>query len=456
MAKFGSAYVYFSKLKLQNVRSFAEEQILDLTDAKGRPARWTLILGENGVGKTTLLQCLALMRPIPSVPRSAKTNAPKPDWIEPSALFARENEEIVALVRAGETHAFLAAELSTGKRLAVTNGRGGKIRTQVSISLEKNRELEKADPMPLRRPNFTEPLVVGYSAARHVPSGAAERVDAALDPTASLFDPSLELADAKAILEELDYAAYKKQPHAKELLDAIKTTLAMLLPDIPDAAAITLYGPATPGSGDQKTGIRVTTPYGEVPLAALSLGYQTMTAWAIDLAWRLYRHYPKAKNPLEEPAIVLIDELDLHLHPRWQRQLRKHISEAFPQVQFIATAHSPLLAQSYLDTNIAVVRLEDDHAVIINDPEVVKTWRLDELVTSALYEVDSPYSPAIEEALQRRTTLLQKKRLSPSETKELSDLEQMVAALSTVPSAEDREASEIIRRAAQLIASKQA
>jgi predicted ATP-binding protein involved in virulence len=195
----------------------------------------------------------------------------------------------------------------------------------------------------------------------------------------------------------------------------------------------------------------VTTPYGEVPLEALSLGYQTMTAWAVDLAWRMYRYYPEADNPLAQPAIVLIDELDLHLHPRWQRQLRNHISDTFRQVQFIATAHSPLLAQSYLDTNLAIVRQEGGQAVIVNDPQVVKTWRLDELIASALYEVDSPYSPSIEDALHRRTALLQKRRLTAAEEAELRKLEAMVASLSTVPTVEDREASDIIRRAAQLI-----
>ena len=51
--------IYFSSLELENVRCFGERQVLELTDERGRPARWTLILGENGVGKTTLLECLA-------------------------------------------------------------------------------------------------------------------------------------------------------------------------------------------------------------------------------------------------------------------------------------------------------------------------------------------------------------------------------------------------------------
>src|SRR3954454_7249599 len=57
--------LYFTSLEIENVRCFAATQSLDLTGANKKPARWTLILGDNGVGKTTLLQCLAWMRPVP-------------------------------------------------------------------------------------------------------------------------------------------------------------------------------------------------------------------------------------------------------------------------------------------------------------------------------------------------------------------------------------------------------
>ena len=56
--------VYFTKLELENIRSFSERQELKLVNDAGFPARWTLIVGDNGVGKTTLLQCLARMRPV--------------------------------------------------------------------------------------------------------------------------------------------------------------------------------------------------------------------------------------------------------------------------------------------------------------------------------------------------------------------------------------------------------
>ena len=124
------------------------------------------------------------------------------------------------------------------------------------------------------------------------------------------------------------------------------------------------------------------TKDGEVPLRQLSLGYQTMLAWVADLGWRLFAHYPNSKYPLQGPAIVLIDEIDLHMHPNWQRQIRERLTRNFPNVQFNGTAHSPLMAQAFLDANLAVVMRENDHSIIVNDPEVVANWRVDQIATS--------------------------------------------------------------------------
>jgi ABC-type branched-subunit amino acid transport system ATPase component len=63
--------IYFKRLTLSNVRSFGDEQYLDMCDNEGRPSQWTLILGENGVGKTTILQCLASMCPVAAVSAKA-------------------------------------------------------------------------------------------------------------------------------------------------------------------------------------------------------------------------------------------------------------------------------------------------------------------------------------------------------------------------------------------------
>jgi len=426
MATKRSPFVYFARLRLTNVKSFGVTQELDLTDRSGRPARWTLLLGDNGVGKTTLLQCVALMRPVLSNTRYA-SNAPEPDRVQ-AALASRENSDIAALARIGSSRVKLEAEMVSGRRLSGGGGKPTPLRTTVDIHMKAEKLSTFKAPL-VKVPGFTEPLVIGYSAARHMSYGRGEPEPASDDPAESLFDPSIELADAEEILQRLDYAAAKSNVRARALLKRLKEALARLLPDVSHQSDIVIYGPPTPGFEDGKTGVRVKTHYGEVPLSSLSLGYQTTTAWAVDLAWKLFQKYPESTDPLREPAIVLIDEIDLHLHPLWQREFRPMVSEFFPEVQFIATAHSPLMAQSYLDTNIVVLARRRDHVEIENDPAIVRNWGLDEVVTSDLFGLTSAYGPEIDAMIRERTALLRLGNRSAGQRARLLELQEAIEAL---------------------------
>lgn len=75
----------------------------------------------------------------------------------------------------------------------------------------------------------------------------------------------------------------------------------------------------------------------------LSDGERGMLALVLDLARRLSQANPELDNPLQGKAVVLIDEIGLHLHPRWQRTIVQRLTSTFPNCQFIATTHSPLV-----------------------------------------------------------------------------------------------------------------
>ena len=80
----------------------------------------------------------------------------------------------------------------------------------------------------------------------------------------------------------------------------------------------------------------------ELDVGQLSDGERGMLALVLDLARRLSQANPSLDDPLSEGhALVLIDELDLHLHPKWQRQIVHKLTKTFPRCQFIATTHSP-------------------------------------------------------------------------------------------------------------------
>jgi predicted ATP-binding protein involved in virulence len=192
------------------------------------------------------------------------------------------------------------------------------------------------------------------------------------------------------------------------------------------------------------------TPFGWVQLSSLGLGYRTMIAWMVDLAVRLFKRYPDSEDPLAEPAIVLVDEIDLHMHPKWQRDIMQFLTDRFPNTQFIVTAHSPLVVQAAQDANIVLLRREGDRVVIDNNPEIIDNWRVDQVLTS-VFEIPSARPPQIEKLLAERQEILSKPKISKADKAKLKELEEKIGALPTAETPDDIKAMDIIRRAAKLL-----
>ncbi len=374
--------IYFRSLELENVRCFGKRQRLNLTNGNGKPSRWILILGDNGVGKTTLLQCLGWMRPVPIVTdESNNEESDKIVGIEP-ALNSEENEIWNSLIRVGDqVDVLLKATLSANE----ANDEGsideaGNLITTIEMVGKNGILQERKDAQPdetLKDKKFSRFLdsdlaIFAYGAARR--PGTLKRYENELsDPLASLFRESTELYDAEDILLKLDHRAKDGEMQDKDILFKVKKVLATVLPDIKAEENIHISAPRVFGSSKGLGGVQFKTPYGIAPLSGLSLGYQTTLTWIVDLALRLYERYPDSPNPLSEPGIVLIDNIDLHLHPRWQRRMMADITTLFPAIQFIATAHSPLIVQAAENAKLVVLSEKEGQVLIDDDHELVNT-----------------------------------------------------------------------------------
>jgi len=118
----------------------------------------------------------------------------------------------------------------------------------------------------------------------------------------------------------------------------------------------------------------------------LSDGYRNMLAMVADIAQRCVTLNPHlGKNAIREtPGIVLIDEIDLHLHPKWQQRVVADLLKAFPQVQFVATTHSPFIIQSLVaKKGIKLINLDKPEATDFTNKSV-------EDVTEELQGVNDP------------------------------------------------------------------
>jgi ABC-type multidrug transport system ATPase subunit len=99
-------------------------------------------------------------------------------------------------------------------------------------------------------------------------------------------------------------------------------------------------------------------------LNELSDGYQAVLVIVFDLILRYAYLFSTLNDPLEGPATVIIDEIDLHLHVRWQRTVLRLLTALFPGTQFVVTTHSPAVVQAAIDDGHGIIVLrERDGAV---------------------------------------------------------------------------------------------
>ena len=97
-------------------------------------------------------------------------------------------------------------------------------------------------------------------------------------------------------------------------------------------------------------------------------GYRAVLALAADLAWRMAQGNPHLDDPLESEAIVLIDEVDLHLHPSWQQRILNDLARTFPNVQFVVSTHSPQVLTTVGPEHIVELYREEDGRVVAGSP----------------------------------------------------------------------------------------
>ncbi|RZJ88443.1 MAG: hypothetical protein EOO60_11070, partial [Hymenobacter sp.] len=287
---------YFLSLSLENVRSFGAKQTISFAREDGRPAQWTIILGDNGVGKTTVLKSLAAMvtedRPI--------------DRQDPYGIAAmwRLANSVWAPFRYGNTR---PAQLDTVvvQDRQLETGKFGQDANIIQAHVGKT----NGGGMMTSGHNPRSLVCYGYGASRTTSISALSETPETADKCASLFDEHASLLDPQEWFLNIDYGirllADDKRKQLSDANDRVRQMIKDILPGVTD---LRIDNSGTP----QKPQINLQfLVYGTwVRLHDMSLGYQTMIVWLTDFASKLYIRYPESDNPLAEPAIVLIDEVD--------------------------------------------------------------------------------------------------------------------------------------------------
>ena len=242
-------------------------------------------------------------------------------------------------------------------------------------------------------------------------------------------------------------ARYMGDERARQILDHFFGVLSELTPGI-----MLEFESADRTSWE----VRVRTDDGVVSIDQLSQGMNSIIAWVGTLSQRMYDIYRDSDDPAAEPAFVLIDELDAHLHPAWQRVLPSLTRNHFPRVQFLATSHSPLVAGSLRRGELFVAerapRASSDGtehlAAIVTSAEVdPEGLRADQVLTSPLFGLKTTLSEQVRADLARYGELHAKQGRSAHEQEEYTRLQQEIRLKVPLPyeTAPERRAEELVR-----------
>ena len=326
--------LYLLSVAVENVRCFGPQQTLQLSRPGGHPYAWTVIFGDNGAGKTTLLQAVC------SVASTLQDHKEVPSFIRYN-WWPRRRPTKSAVVN--------AEVLLRPREIA-------------QFSVRYAPERGRVSPPPRWDFNRSGTLnYFGYGASRRYLNAA----DSGRKPLESSGDESLFVDEAELLnaeewfIQMSHFGPARRQLREARAAKKVRDLLKSLLLDVRDIRIATRQG---------RSSVEFLTHYGWVPLRELSMGYRTLITWIVDFARRLYVLNPRSANPLAAPAVVCVDEIDLHLHQRWQRNLMKSLSEVFPKTQFICSAHNRTVAQAVpADANLVLLRRKGDYVEIHNN-----------------------------------------------------------------------------------------
>jgi len=136
-----------------------------------------------------------------------------------------------------------------------------------------------------------------------------------------------------------------------------------------------------------------------IPMQLLSQGLTNVFTWICHFMQRIYEHYGEFVNIEKIHAIVIIDEIDKYLHPKWQKKILQVLLEFFKNTQFIITTHSPLVLMGLERKQIARIKLKNDKAFVeYNDDFNVWGWEFQDVLERFMLKFDtSEYNLKAEE-----------------------------------------------------------
>ncbi|WP_264213396.1 AAA family ATPase [Leisingera thetidis] len=379
--KFKSQQRFIERMTIHNIRAIRDLEI-DFGQQSHGPTPWLMLLGENGTGKSTVLQAIALV----VSGHDQVHNLLKSGRLDPATLVryrCQSGRVTVKLSGFPKPH-----ELIVYRDRLEFHSPHGQVMTLTADGSASGEGWE------------AQTLVLGYGATCLLPRKERSETGEKFSRVENLFDAFVPLIDAQTWLMGLDGKTFD------ETAIVLKDLLAL------DEASelIRDQGQVWVRDGNSKTALK-----------DLSDGYQTIVAVTVDLLEVLSRIWP---NLTEAEGVVLIDEIDAHLHPTWQMEIVGSLRKALPGVQYITTTHQPLCLRGLTRGEVVVMQRGEDGLVEpLTDLPSPEDFRVDQLLTSDFFGLRSTVDPEVEALFDTYYALLALDTRTPEQEAELARLQ---------------------------------
>ena len=334
--------MYFERTEIQNFKSI-EKMSLNFSSGVN------LLIGDNGVGKTTVLEALAL---------SVQTYFSRMNDITKKGITQKDVRFTSSLVGDASQHRMYYTP--TTIKSTVELG-GVEYSSEISREDETNatrtkyagKELAAAGRELLNSQTEILPVICYFSTSRVVDTQKASTSSVGKnklnDRRCGYMDCLNATLDRKALTDwafKMAMAEYKKGMPIAEY-EAFKKAVGTFMQKMNDLDEI----PLVEYTRDFED-ITYTENEKTMLVNYLSAGYQSLLWMLMEISFRIALLNPEMADYSQAEGIVLIDEIDMHLHPRWQWKILDALHSSFPKVQFIAATHSPIIISSFRDAKL--------------------------------------------------------------------------------------------------------
>jgi energy-coupling factor transporter ATP-binding protein EcfA2 len=353
--------MYLKSVHFKNIKSFDNVEFQFGRDE--RYAGWHVFVGGNGSGKSTILKGIALAIVGPG---------------EARVLMGETSDWLRTVSCDGSIEIEIAPDATFDKRTSKGQPQKSSFKAGVEWKRDEPNQIPSFQALKRKRveardkglwdPNASGWMCAGYGPMRRLTGTSPSAIRHAVSKGVrsrllTLFYEDAALTESEQWFKEISARAALEtngEKNYEQLKEQVRSFLnSGLLPNDLRISQATMDAVILENDG----GVRL-------PMRDLSDGVRSVYAFTLDLIHAFYDVYgsfelfKKSENEeywvVDKPGVVLIDEVEAHLHPKWQKTLSEWLMTRFPGVQFIVTTHSPLIVQAATPGGVYVLPLQDE------------------------------------------------------------------------------------------------